>query len=135
MSSVWKGNYIQSSLSYQAPINGKKHRLIIDRVKIFEAADRHFDRPEMNLAVKGILYSRTCVCCRNNNLLFHPKTKGAVFMKGKKSKFTVRVEEDLLRKLSYVAEYNARSANREVEFLMRKRIAEFEKTHGKIIHE
>lgn len=105
-----------------------------DRVKIFEAADRLFDRPEMHLAVKRrnaeLLFAAiTTIYC------FTQKTKGAVFMKGKKSKFTVRVEEDLLRKLSYVAEYNARSANREVEFLMRKRIAEFEKTHGKIIYE
>lgn len=49
-----------------------------------------------------------------------------------KSKFTVRVEDEILQKFRYVAEYNARSANREIEFLMRKRIAEFEKTHGKI---
>ncbi len=56
-------------------------------------------------------------------------------MKVKKIKFTVRVEEDLLRKFGYVAEYNARSANREVEFLMKKRIAEFEKNHGKITGE
>ncbi len=55
-------------------------------------------------------------------------------MKEKKLKFTVRVE-DLLRKFGYVAKYNARSANREVEFLMKKRIAEFEKNHGKITGE
>lgn len=47
-------------------------------------------------------------------------------------KFTVRAEQDLLRKLRYVAEYNARSANREIEVLMRKHVAEFEKKHGKI---
>lgn len=50
----------------------------------------------------------------------------------KKSKFTIRVEDDILKKFHYVAEYNARSANREVEFLMRKRIIEFEKIHGRI---
>ena len=50
----------------------------------------------------------------------------------KKSKFTIRVEDEILKKFRYVAEYNARSANREVEFLMRKRIIEFEKAHGKI---
>ena len=50
----------------------------------------------------------------------------------KKSKFTVRVDDEVLKKFRYVAEYNARSANREVEFLMRKRITEFEKAHGKI---
>ena len=29
--------------------------------------------------------------------------------------FTIRIEPGLLKKLRYVAEYNARSANREVE--------------------
>ena len=45
----------------------------------------------------------------------------------KMSKFTVRVNEETLKKFRYVAEYNARSANRELEFLMKRHIAEFEK--------
>ena len=49
------------------------------------------------------------------------------------SKFTVRVNEETLKKFRYVAEYNARSANRELEFLMKKHIAEFEKEHEEII--
>lgn len=48
------------------------------------------------------------------------------------SKFTVRTDADLLRKFRYVAEYNARSANREIEVLMRKHVADFEKVHGEI---
>ncbi len=48
------------------------------------------------------------------------------------AKFTLRTEKDLLKKFSYVAEYNARSANRELEVLIKKHIAEFEKEHGKI---
>ena len=51
----------------------------------------------------------------------------------KMSKFTVRVNEETLQKFRYVAEYNARSANRELEFLMKRHIAEFEKKHEKII--
>ena len=47
-------------------------------------------------------------------------------------KFTVRTEPELLKKFRFVAEYNARSANREIEVLMKKHIAEFEKIHGKI---
>lgn len=47
--------------------------------------------------------------------------------------FTVRVEPELLKKFRYVAEYNARSANREAEVLIKKHIDEFEKVHGKII--
>lgn len=48
------------------------------------------------------------------------------------SKFTVRAEPELLKKLCFVAEYNARSANREMEELMKRHVAEFEKKYGKI---
>ncbi len=46
------------------------------------------------------------------------------------SKFTIRTDTDLLKKFKIVADYNARSANKEIEVLMKKHIAEFEKTHG-----
>lgn len=47
-------------------------------------------------------------------------------------KFTFRTKEELLKKFHYVAGYNGRSANKELEFLAKKHIAEFEKKHGKI---
>lgn len=47
-------------------------------------------------------------------------------------KFSLRVEPELLEKFRYIAEYNARSANRELEVIMKRYIAEFEKTVGKI---
>lgn len=47
-------------------------------------------------------------------------------------KFTVRTDAQLLKMFRYVAEYNARSANRELEVLMKKHVAEFEIKHGKI---
>lgn len=47
-------------------------------------------------------------------------------------KFTVRTNSELLKKFRYVAEYNARSANRELEVLMKNHVSEFEKDHGKI---
>lgn len=46
--------------------------------------------------------------------------------------FTVRVDPVLLAKFRYVAEYNARSANREAELLFRLHVEDFEKQHGKI---
>lgn len=46
--------------------------------------------------------------------------------------FTIRIDPELLKKLRYVAEYNARSANREVEVLIRNHVSRFEKDHGKI---
>jgi len=47
-------------------------------------------------------------------------------------KYTLRVKSELLKKFRYVAEYNARSANRELEVIMKKHIDEFEKNHGKL---
>ena len=46
--------------------------------------------------------------------------------------FTIRIDPLLLRKIRYVAEYNARSANREVEMLIRNHIEKFEKENGVI---
>ncbi|WP_195637795.1 hypothetical protein [Enterocloster bolteae] len=48
------------------------------------------------------------------------------------AKFTIRTEPELLKKFRFVADYNARSANRELEVLMKKHVAEFENKHGKI---
>ncbi len=46
--------------------------------------------------------------------------------------FTVRINPLLLKKFRYVAEYNARSANREAEILIRQHVEDFEKQHGQI---
>lgn len=51
------------------------------------------------------------------------------------SKFTLRTDPELLKKFRFVADYNARSANRELEVLMKKHVTEFEKKHGKITFE
>ena len=48
------------------------------------------------------------------------------------SKFTVRIDSELLRKFKIVADYNARSANRELEVLMKNHVSKFEQEHGKI---
>jgi len=47
--------------------------------------------------------------------------------------FTIRIDPLMLKKIRYVAEYNARSANREVETLIKKHIEDFEKENGEII--
>ena len=46
--------------------------------------------------------------------------------------FTIRIDPIMLKKIRYVAEYNARSANREVETLIKKHIEQFEHKHGEI---
>lgn len=48
------------------------------------------------------------------------------------SNFTLRIDGKLLKKFHYVASYNGRSANRELEIIITKYIEEFEKQHGKI---
>lgn len=50
-------------------------------------------------------------------------------------RFTLRVERKLMDKLKYIAEYNARSSNRELEMLIKNHIRKFEKEHGEILQE
>ena len=46
--------------------------------------------------------------------------------------FTIRIDPLLLKKFRYVAEYNARSANREAETLIKEHVQKFEKQNGQI---
>lgn len=56
-------------------------------------------------------------------------------MKSDTTKFTLRTDPALLKKFHYVADYNGRSANRELEVLIKRHVAEFENIHGKITPE
>ena len=47
-------------------------------------------------------------------------------------RYTLRVSQKLLDKLGYIAEYEGRTKNREIEQLIKKRIDEFEAIHGEI---
>lgn len=53
-------------------------------------------------------------------------------MKDNLPRYTLRVSQMLLDKLAYIAEYEGRTKNKELEQLIKKRIAEFEETHGTI---
>ena len=53
-------------------------------------------------------------------------------MTDNKSRYTLRVEQELLDKLGYIAEFEGRTKNRELEQMIKKRIAAFEIEHGKI---
>ena len=46
--------------------------------------------------------------------------------------FSIRIEEDMLDKLHVVADYEGRSANGQINVLIRDCIAAYEKEHGKI---
>ena len=47
-------------------------------------------------------------------------------------RYTLRVEQKLLDQLGYIAEYEGRTKNKEIEQLIKKAIREFEAEHGKI---
>ena len=53
-------------------------------------------------------------------------------MKSDTTKFTLRTDPALLKKFHSVADYNGRSANKEIEQLILAHIAKFEKEHGEI---
>lgn len=53
-------------------------------------------------------------------------------MKSRKT-FTLRVNEDTLNRLHYIAKLNKRSANNQIELLIETFIADFEKSNGKIL--
>lgn len=53
-------------------------------------------------------------------------------MKEDKSRYTLRTSPELLEKLGYIAEYEGRTKNRELEQMIKQRIAAFEKEHGTI---
>jgi len=53
-------------------------------------------------------------------------------MKDSLSRYTLRIAPELLEKFAYVAEYEGRTKNRELEQMIKKRIADFEKEHGEI---
>ena len=46
--------------------------------------------------------------------------------------FSLRVSEELLDKVKYIAGKNKRSANKEIEFLLEQYVEAYEKEHGKI---
>lgn len=46
--------------------------------------------------------------------------------------YTLRVDRELFRKFRYIAESEGRSANREIEQYLKKRVALFEEKNGKI---
>lgn len=53
-------------------------------------------------------------------------------MADKLLRYTLRVDRVLFRKFRYIAESEGRSANREMEQYLKKRVAEYEKQHGPI---
>lgn len=53
-------------------------------------------------------------------------------MKDNLPRFTLRINRILLDKLQYIAEFEGRTKNKEIEQLIKKHIEEFEREHGTI---
>lgn len=53
-------------------------------------------------------------------------------MDDKLLRYTLRVDRLLFQKFRYIAESEGRSANKEIEQYLKKRVAEYEKENGKI---
>ena len=45
---------------------------------------------------------------------------------------SIRIEEEMLNKIAYVADYEGRSANSQILILIRDLIEDYEKKHGEI---
>ena len=45
-------------------------------------------------------------------------------------RFTLRISQTLLSKIAYIAEYEGRTKNKEIEQLIKKHIEDFETVHG-----
>ena len=53
-------------------------------------------------------------------------------MKDSLPRYTLRVSQELLDKLAYIADYEGRTKNKELEQLIKRHIEEFEAKHGTI---
>ena len=53
-------------------------------------------------------------------------------MKDNLPRFTLRIPQILLDKLGFIAEYEGRTKNKEIEQIITRRVEEFEEIHGKI---
>ena len=76
-------------------------------------------------AISSFDYTMTLLFCQRFILELGSMTDN-------KARFTLRADAELLEKLGYVAEYEGRTKNRELEQLIKRRIREFEAEHGVI---
>lgn len=47
-------------------------------------------------------------------------------------RFTLRVSAVMLEKLAYMADYHGRTKNKQIEYILKRQIAEFERLYGVI---
>ena len=47
-------------------------------------------------------------------------------------RFTLRISQELLNKVGCIASNNGRTKNREIEFLLKRHVAEYERLYGSL---
>lgn len=47
--------------------------------------------------------------------------------------FSFRTNDELINKMNFIAEYNSRTRNKEIEHVLKMHITNFESEHGKLI--
>lgn len=57
---------------------------------------------------------------------------GIAHMKELPPRYTLRVSQSLLDKLGYIADFEGRTKNKELEQMIKKRVTAFEAEYGKI---
>jgi hypothetical protein len=55
--------------------------------------------------------------------------KRIITLSNDSARFTLRIDSEFLQRFHYIADYNARSANRKSEVLIKKHVAKFEKAY------
>lgn len=50
-----------------------------------------------------------------------------------KASYPLRLDEDIMEKLKVVADLNSRSLNKQLEFIVKNYLLEYENTNGKIV--
>lgn len=53
-------------------------------------------------------------------------------MTDNKTRYTLRIDQRLLDKFGYIADYEGRTKNGQLVYLIRKYVEDFEKEHGEI---
>jgi hypothetical protein len=66
-------------------------------------------------------------------IYFYYQKIGGGFMAGNYfSPFSLRISEELLEKIKFIASNNKRSANKEIEFILENAVKDYEKQNGEI---
>lgn len=50
-----------------------------------------------------------------------------------KTSYPLRLDEDIMEKLKVIAESNSRSLNKQLEFILKNYLLEYEQTNGEVI--